>query len=114
MRLVLPYPPSANVYWRNVGGRVVKSADARLYALKVAALCRAAKASPLAGPVMVSVNVFRPIRRGDLDNRIKVTLDVLRGYAFADDEQVVEIHAYRHDDKANPRVEVEVTTWRTP
>lgn len=109
MRLVLPYPPSANRYWKTWRGRTVKSAEARAYALAVGMLCRAARAKPLAGPVVVSIGVYRPRRAGDLDNRIKVTLDSLRGHAFEDDEQVVELHAYRHDDKARPRVEVEVS-----
>jgi len=110
VKLVLPYPPSANRYWKTWRGRAVKSPEAKAYTLTVSALCKAARTRPLDGPVVVSVHVFRPLRRGDLDNRIKVTLDSLRGHAFADDDQVVELHAYRYDDKARPRVEVEVTT----
>lgn len=109
MRLVLPYPPSANRYWKTWRGRAVKSPEAKAYTLAVGGLCKVARAKPLDGPISVEISVYRPLRRGDLDNRIKVTLDALRGHAFADDDQVVELHAYRYDDKARPRVEVEVT-----
>jgi hypothetical protein len=32
----------------------------------------------------------------------------LNGIAYCDDSQVVELHAYRLDDKDHPRVEVQV------
>jgi Holliday junction resolvase RusA-like endonuclease len=38
----------------------------------------------------------------------KVTLDALCGVLYGDDDQIVELHSFRHDDKNNPRVEVEV------
>jgi Holliday junction resolvase RusA-like endonuclease len=57
------------------------------------------------------MNFYRPQRRGDLDNRIKVLADALQGILYSDDKQVSELHAYLHDDKQNPRVEVEV--WAT-
>lgn len=115
MKLTLPYPPSANAYWRVWKGRILVSAQARAYKARVGFQAAAAKArggvSPyltLAGPVVVSVALYRPQRRGDLDNTLKVLLDALKGIAFVDDSQVVEIHARRFDDKANPRVEVTV------
>ncbi len=61
------------------------------------------------GPVSVNVRVYRPARRGDLDNCLKVLLDALKGIAFVDDSQVVHIHARRYEDKANPRAEVTVS-----
>lgn len=101
--LTLPYPPSANRYWRVWRGRAVTSDEARAYKLTIAHLF---KATPLEGLLSVDLAVCRPRRSGDLDNRIKVTLDALRGIAFVDDSQIVAIHATRHEDKANPRVEV--------
>lgn len=32
------------------------------------------------------------------------------GIAYSDDGQIVELHAYRFDDKNNPRMEVEIET----
>lgn len=64
--------------------------------------------NPLDGDLVVSLVVYRKRRIGDLDNFQKVLLDSLRGVAFHDDSQVVEIHARREDDPSNPRVEVHV------
>lgn len=64
--------------------------------------------APPSGPVDVTVHVFRPRKAGDLDNALKVLLDALSGIAYVDDDQVVSLHAFRHDDKERPRVEVEV------
>lgn len=107
MNLELPYPPSANRYWRVWRGRAVKSDEAREYQAKVRRLY--ARARPLAGPVSVTLEVYRPIKRGDLDNSLKVTLDALKGVAFLDDAQVKRLTATQHDaTKATARVEVRV------
>lgn len=108
--LILPYPPSANRYWRNARGRMVVSSEARRYKRDVASLVspiNVAFVSKLL--VAVKMVLYRPRRSGDLDNRLKVVLDSLNGIAYEDDKQVVEIHAYRHDDKENPRVEIEIS-----
>lgn len=107
MKLTLPVPPSANDYWRAFRGRVVVSDVARRYKQGVKGRSlTTGRPEPLAGPVVVSLVVYRAAKRGDLDNFQKVLLDALKGVAFVDDSQVVEIHARREDDKANPRVEV--------
>jgi crossover junction endodeoxyribonuclease RusA len=107
--LVLPYPISANRYWRSVPGRgVLLSADARRYKEDAGKEALAAGVRPVDGPVALTVTLYRPAKRGDLDNRIKVLLDALSGIAYRDDSQVVELHAYRLDDKDHPRVEVQV------
>lgn len=108
MKITLPYPPSANRYWRNWRGRTVLSAEARAYKADVGKRCKAAKLKPTGANVSLFLDVYRPRRAGDLSNRIKVIEDALQGYAFEDDDQVVKIFARRGDDKANPRVEVVV------
>lgn len=105
VRLTLPEPPSVNRYWRVFRNRAVMSDDARLYKRRVALLGRRHLQQ---GPVAVSLRWFRSRRAGDLDNRVKVTLDALNGVLWTDDDQVVELHAYRAEDKANPRMEVTV------
>jgi len=64
--------------------------------------------TPVTGPVAVFLDVYRPRRRGDLDNILKATIDALNGIAYRDDDQVTEIHAQRYEDKRAPRVEVSV------
>jgi len=85
---------------------VLVSREARDYKKRVAAML--ATAPRITGTVGLRLNVFRPRKAGDLDNTIKVLLDSLKGILFEDDKQVVEITARRWDDKAAPRVVVEV------
>ena len=92
----LPEPPSANRYWRVWRGRVVKSAEARAYARAVAAIV-AGTLTPLTGAVALSVHWHRGRKSGDLDNRLKVTLDALKGLAYHDDKQVTRIEATRDE-----------------
>lgn len=111
MILALPYPPTANLYWRVVHGRPIKSKAAREYQTKVALLAKSSLgpfSRPLEGPVTVKLSVYRPRRLGDLDNTLKVILDALKGIAFIDDSQVVHIEAHRNDDAANPRAIITV------
>lgn len=108
MKLTLPYPPSVNAYWRQWQGRTLLSSEGRAYKTRAALAAKSQGARPLSGPVAVSLEVYRPRRIGDLDNVLKAVLDALRGVAYHDDRQVVAISAVRADDKANPRVEVEV------
>lgn len=49
----------------------------------------------------------RPCKKPDSDNCIKSILDGLNGVAYADDKQVVEIHAQKYYD-LSPRVEVKL------
>jgi crossover junction endodeoxyribonuclease RusA len=109
MRLILPYPPSANRLWKNARGHMVKSAEAKVYGYQVLAIAQQAGISPMTGAVAVTIDVYRPRKSGDLDNRLKITIDSLNGLAWNDDAQIVEIHARRFDDKHNPRIEVEVS-----
>jgi Holliday junction resolvase RusA-like endonuclease len=50
--------------------------------------------------------VYRPQKRGDLDNTLKILVDSMKGIIYHDDEQVTVIHAERYDDKKNPRVDL--------
>ena len=106
----LPYPPSANRYWRVWRGRPVMSSEARAYKAQVAALLR--DRQPETGPVALEVEVIRPAKRGDLDNSLKVLLDALKGTVFEDDQQVVELHAWRLDRKRKGAVVVRAFALR--
>ena len=103
----LPYAPGANTYWRMVGGRMILSAAARAYRKDVARIL--AGHVPFSGDVEIVVDVYRPIKSGDLDGRLKQLLDALQGHLYHDDKQIVRINAARYDDKLNPRIEVQVT-----
>lgn len=114
MKIILPYPPSTNLLYRTViKGRgpsaramPIKTAAYRDYEETVRSSLRDCGYVPYpAGTtVALTLHVYRPRKAGDLSNRIKALEDVIKGIAFGDDNQVIEIHAYRHDDKENPRV----------
>jgi Holliday junction resolvase RusA-like endonuclease len=99
----LPVPPSANRYWRVANNRIIVSPEASSYKQQVFLQLR--NYEPLRGDVAVNFTVFRPMKRGDLDNFTKVMFDALKGLVWLDDSQVVEIHSFRADDKQYPRVE---------
>lgn len=104
----LPYPISANRYWRNFRGRMVVSAEAKAFKEQVGWIARSLGAEMLAGALSMSVDIYRPAKRGDLDNTLKVTIDSLQGIFYENDSQIVEIHARLFDDKKNPRAIVSV------
>ena len=109
MIIELPYPPSSNRYWRNWRGRMVVSSEAKAYKQEAAWLAKVAGAELIDGDVALTMRVYRPAKRGDLDNAIKITLDSLQGILYENDSQIVRIVAERFDDKHNPRVEIEAT-----
>ena len=45
--------------------------------------------SSLTGPVSVEFKVYRPAKRGDLDNFLKVMLDGMQGTMYKNDKQIV-------------------------
>ena len=106
--LTLPYPPSVNRWTRVVGGRPILSAEARQYKQDAGVLALAAGVIPWPGPIAVSITVYRPRKRGDLDGIFKLLIDALNGIAWVDDSQIVELHAFRRDDKHLPRAVVTV------
>jgi Holliday junction resolvase RusA-like endonuclease len=99
----IPVPPSVNRYWMVANNRIIVTTEARNYKQKIFYQL-ANKLEPLRGDVAINFTVYRPMKRGDLDNYCKVMLDALNGICWLDDSQIVEIHAFRDDDKINPHV----------
>ena len=109
---MLPFPPSANRYWRvdkRHGGHVHRSAVAEVYCEVVARLAQLVTDEPIRGDVEIRAIIYRPAKRGDLSNTIKILEDSLRGHFYVDDKQTARIHWIRQEDPANPRVELWVT-----
>ena len=106
--LRLPSPPSSNRWWRNWRGRMVKSTEARVYQAGVAMAIHR-QGGPIRAPQPVSVTIrwYRDRKSGDLDKRVPIILDALQGIVYDNDAQVVELHAYRYDEKP-ARLEVVV------
>jgi Holliday junction resolvase RusA-like endonuclease len=103
--LVLPYPPSANSYWRSAPGLgMVPSKEAQIYRGAVNMVIARSRTRPIFGPCRVYLRVYRPRAPATSTTALKVLLDALRGFAYLDDAQVVRIHADLDDDAQNPRV----------
>lgn len=106
---ILPMPPSANQYWRNINGKTLVSEEAKNYKEAVAALALRLGMQKLSGPVMLTIQVYRQQKSGDLSNRIKVIEDALIGIAYKDDKQIEQILAMRFESPRNPYIIISVT-----
>lgn len=99
MNLVLPYPPSANRYYRSMmrgplAGRVLISEDGRKYRKAVQDAVLVQKhGEALQGPLALYLAICPPDhRRRDLDNTLKPLLDALtHACVWADDSQVKKL-----------------------
>lgn len=90
------------------------SADGRAFKKEVATICLLNRVKPLEGDIGVAIEVFRPQKRGDLDNYFKGLFDALNGIGWNDDSQIKRITAERFEDKSNPRVEIEIQSLSSP
>jgi crossover junction endodeoxyribonuclease RusA len=132
IELALPYPISANRYWRpvNIGNHVtiVPTKEAKAYREAVSWQARAAGVKPITGRVSVEVELYpnrpqdwqkRQREHGDawddtvlcldLDNANKVLLDALKGVAFEDDKWVRSLSSRRMEpDFRGARVVVRI------
>jgi crossover junction endodeoxyribonuclease RusA len=115
--LTLPYPVSANRYWRTVVNKktlramTFVSEEAKSFKSEVGWTAKAqGLRTPLKGPVELVVKLIP--KNGvcmDLDNALKVTIDALKGIAYVDDSQVRRIDAERCEpDGQTSRMEVTI------
>lgn len=128
MKLEAPWPPSLNRLWRTMvigacascrkraHATLFKSQEYQDYSVALQLSMLEQEVQPIQGTpaLIVTAHFYRPRKTGDLDNNLKAMLDVMgKGRVYGDDSQIVEIHAYRHDDEVRPRVELEVSELAT-
>lgn len=117
--LRLPYPVSANRYWRSYVPRgwnralVVVSDEAKSYKSECGWIARAAGVrQPFEHAVSVSIRLVPKNRVVmDLDNALKVTIDALKGVCYNDDAQIHRIVAVRADPEPEARCEVRISEY---
>lgn len=93
--IIIPYPPSANRLWRNVGGKTIKSEEYRLWLATASWEIRAQRPARIDGPYTLEIVADAPDRRGrDIDNLIKPISDVLKlAGVYADDKAARKVSA---------------------
>lgn len=116
IHFVLPFPPSANRYWRHAAvfsrsaGKWIAttyvSEEAKTYKELIRLFCQRHKIKPMLGNIRLTAFIYRPQKSGDLGNRLKVLEDALENIAYINDSQIVESHHFRRDDKTRPRAEI--------
>ena len=96
--ITLPFPPSANTYYRNFNGRMLLSQKGREYKQAVALVCyRKGLPKTMTGRLSVDVVATVPDKRKrDIDNLHKALLDSLAGVGvFSNDEQIDDLRIRR-------------------
>ncbi|MBC7238568.1 MAG: RusA family crossover junction endodeoxyribonuclease [Chloroflexi bacterium] len=112
----LPWPPTANRYWRRVNGRTILSRAARQFRKRVRDLWFVkkyvlGKDGFADTEVRVEIDVYPPDRRRrDIDNVVKAVLDALVDVNIIDDDsQVKELRVVRHECIPGGQVRVRIT-----
>lgn len=108
--LTLPFPPTLNLYWRNIRGRTLISADGRKYRVRVVQHVLTERIGGFPnGAIAVSITAFLPDnRRRDVDNLLKAPLDALaHAHVYEDDSQIADLRIRKGGiDRDNPRLEI--------
>ena len=115
--LDLPWPPTANTYWRHVpwgkGVRSLISRQGRQYRERVQGeALRQGGQARIQGAIRVEIHAYPPDRRRrDLDNLLKAALDAM-GHAgvYEDDSQITALSVTRERVEKPGRLRVVVTS----
>jgi len=102
-KFTLPSPPSINRKY--VSRRFVLSNKYREFKQAIPLII---KKNLLEGDLEMHLAWYRPRRSGDVDGRIKVVMDTLEGVCYENDRSICKLVVERFEDKANPRMEVEI------
>lgn len=126
--LILPYPPSANRYWRHARGRTFVSSHAIAYRADAMRLAKQSSAQLLLAPISLSL-VLHPVwsaswekrrrvdphghscRCLDIDNAQKVLLDALQGIIYVNDNQIVDLSISRGVPVPQGQIRAAWTLW---
>lgn len=107
LTLHLPYPPTVNSLYANVPGKGrVKSERYRTWERHAQNMLLAQQKRLIPGKVAVDIRIEQvDHRKRDVANLEKAILDILKGVAYEDDSQVVDLRI-RWDDVENCMVTV--------
>jgi crossover junction endodeoxyribonuclease RusA len=110
LSITLPFPPSTNNLFAQVGRKRVPSGRAKAYAVEVKkAVVAAGMPAMASGEARLVIAAWMPnLRARDLDNLLKAPLDgLVKAGVLADDSLITDIRIYRAGlDRLNPRLTV--------
>jgi len=111
-RIVLPYPPSLNTYWRRVGSKVLISEKGREYTRSVALILITRNVKRLIGHLGVAIKAYMPDKRQrDVDNIQKVPIDAMEKAGLYDNDNQIKFIAVEASGVKRPRGEIIVYIW---
>lgn len=104
-------PPPINRTYKGAarGGRLLLTDQAVAWKQTVGLILNVMGPEPTTDRVAVKLVYYRKQRSGDIDSRIKITLDALQGHFFVNDSQIDELIVSNRKDAQDPRVEVTIT-----
>ena len=101
-------PSKSNCYRIN-GNSLVKTNALKKYEALFFIHCQVYRNANITGYFQLTIKVFYPSQRADLDNSLKVVLDCLqRAKAIPNDNKCVRITAEKYLDKEKPRIEFQI------
>lgn len=101
--------PSKSNCYRFAGKFMYKTKALKDYEESFISQCKFYKDQNIEGNLRIEATVYYPNRKSDIDNSLKVLLDMMQKVnAFDNDNKVAEIEIFKRLDKLNPRVEFEI------
>lgn len=114
MNINLPWPPSANRYWRFWNRKIIISREAIEYKKSVRQCSYTWPVKRINGRLELMIVAFPPDKRPrDLDNLLKITIDSLESAAlFENDSQIDKITIERGEVIKNGYLSVLINKYR--
>jgi crossover junction endodeoxyribonuclease RusA len=93
----MPWPPSANRYWRKFRGRMVVSGEARKYIDEISILALSWQVKTFRTRLSLRIIAYPPDKRvRDIDNILKIAIDSLQHAGiYENDGQIDRIYIER-------------------
>lgn len=117
MKILMPYPPSANSYLRHTARGTYRTSTANTYRASVATRARISGARMIEGAAVLIATLHPKLTAAgkasktciDLDNCVKVLCDALEGVCYANDKQLRHISLTIGDPISGGGISIEIS-----